>query len=198
MISSQIHKAVEVLKNGGIVVFPTDTAFGIGCRIDDEKTIERLFKIRKRPKNMPTPVLVSSVEMAKLYLKSIPKDVEEKLIKNFWPGALTIVLPCKVEKVPGLVRGGGTTLGVRAPNNKKILGIIKKVGVPILGTSANFHGEKTPYRFEDLNPELVKLADYVIPGETYLKQLSTVIDCSKKPWTILRLGSVDIKPELLL
>lgn len=192
-----IKKAIEVLKNGGIVIFPTDTAFGIGCRIDDEKAIERLFKIRKRPKDMPTPVLVSSVEMAKLYLKSIPKDVEEKLIKNFWPGALTIILLCNKVKVPRLVRGGGETLGVRIPNYPVILEIIKGVGVGILGPSANFHADMTPYRFEDLNPELVKLVDYVIPGETYLKQLSTVIDASSKPWKILREGAVVIKDELL-
>lgn len=193
----EVKNAVDIFKKGGIVIFPTDTAFGIGCRIDDEKTIERLFKIRKRPKDMPIPVLVNSVEMAKLYLKSIPKDVEEKLIKNFWPGALTIILLCNKVKVPSLVRGGGETLGVRIPNYPVILEIIKGVGVGILGPSANFHADTTPYRFEDLNPELVKLVDYVIPGETYLKQLSTVIDCSQKPWRILRQGVVIIKDELL-
>src|SRR3990167_6731761 len=101
------QKALEVLKDGGIVIFPTDTAFGIGCRIDNEKSIERLFKIRNRPENMAVPVLVNSVEMAKQYLMPITHDVQKKLIKVYWPGALTIVLPCRTDNVPSLVRGMG-------------------------------------------------------------------------------------------
>ena len=196
-MEQEILKAIDIFKNGGIVIFPTDTAFGIGCRIDDEKAIQRLFKICKRPQSMATPVLVESEEMAKRYIEDVPKDVHE-LMEKYWPGALTIVLKCKKELVPSFVRGGGNTLGVRVPNHEKILKIIKGVGVPILGTSANFHGEKTPYEFSDLNKELVKLVEFVVSGETTVKKQSTVIDASSKPWRILRLGSVDIKPELLL
>ncbi len=195
---NEIQEAIKVLKKGGVIIFPTDTAFGIGCRIDSEKAIERLFKIRNRPENMAVPVLVSSLEMVKDYVQKIPIEVEKQLIKKYWPGALTIVLKCKKKLVPSLVRGGGKTLGVRIPNYAVILEIIKGVGVGILGSSANFHGEKTPYEFSDLNKELVKLVDFVVSGETTVKKQSTVIDTSKKPWTILRLGSVDIKPELLL
>ncbi|MEX2012887.1 MAG: L-threonylcarbamoyladenylate synthase, partial [Candidatus Levyibacteriota bacterium] len=129
----QIEKAVEILKDGGIIIFPTDTAFGIGCRIDNEEAIKRLFDIRKRPKEKATPVLVSSLEMTRLFVKEIPQEVEEKLIKKYWPGALTIILPAKEEKVPYLVRGGGNTIGIRMPSNETILSIIEKAGVPILG-----------------------------------------------------------------
>lgn len=187
-----IKKAIEVLKNGGIVIFPTDTAFGIGCRIDDEKAIRRLFDIRKRPLTQATPVLVSDLGMAKKYAAT-PEYVIERLIKLYWPGALTIVLPCKIEKVPTFVRGGGSNIGIRTPNHPVALEIIKGVGVPILGPSANFHGEKTPYRFEDLDKKLIKLVDYVIFGECTLKQQSTVIDCSVKPWKIIRQGAIRIQ-----
>lgn len=187
-----IEKAVKILKNGGIVIFPTDTAFGIGCRIDDEKAIKRLFEIRKRPKTKAVPVLFSSVDMVRKYVEEIPQDVE-KLMKKYWPGALTIILQCNRVKVPSLVRGGGQTLGVRIPNHKVVQAIISEVGVPILGPSANFSGEKTPFKFEDLNPELVGLVDYVLNEKVSLEgNVSTVIDCSVRPWEIVRQGAVRI------
>lgn len=191
-MNDKIKKAVEVLKNGGIVIFPTDTAFGIGCRIDDKKAVERLFQIRRRPKTQSVPVLADTVKMAQDYLMPIPKDIIDKLIEPFWPGALTIVLQAKTDKVLSLVRAGGQTLGVRIPNHPIARKLIREVGVPILGPSANFHGEKTPYKFEELDQELIKLVDYVVPGECFICQSSTVIDCTKKPWKILRGGAIKI------
>ena len=137
------------------------------------------------------PVLVSSVSMAKEYFLPLPDDVEQ-LLKQYWPGALTVVFPSHTDKVPTQVRGGGNTVGMRMPNHHIALMLIKEVGVPILGTSANFAGEKTPFRFEDLDPELIQLVDYVVPGECSVKQPSTVVDCSTKPWKILRQGAVTV------
>lgn len=191
-MNSDIKKAIKVLKDGGIVIFPTDTAFGIGCRIDNEESVQRLFKIRKRPVTQAIPVLVDTVKMAQRYLSPIPKEVVDKLIEPYWPGALTIILYCNRVKVPSLVRGDGETLGVRIPNHKAARAIIRGVGVPILGPSANFHGEKTPYHFSQLDPELVKLVDYVVPGECLVGEASTIIDCSKNPWKILRQGGVKL------
>lgn len=193
-MEKDIEKAIKILKNGGIIIFPTDTAFGIGCRIDNKTAIKRLFEIRKRPEKQAVAVLIDSLEMVQGYLLSISEEVKEKLIKRYWPGALTIILPCRTDKVPKLVRGEGTTLGVRIPNHEVTRAIIREVRVPILGPSANFHGEKTPYIFSDLNPELIKLVDFVVPGETSLvRQPSTVIDCSQKPWKILRQGAIKIQ-----
>lgn len=191
-MQDQIEYAVQIIRDGGVVIFPTDTAFGIGCRIDDKKAVERLFTLRRRPQTQATPVLVADIAMAREYLQSIPEEVEEKLMRKYWPGALTIVLQSRNERVPSLVRGGRDTLGVRMPDHSVALEIIKKVGVPILGPSANFHGEKTPYNFEDLDNELIKLVDYVVPGECTVKQASTVIDCFVKPWKVLREGVVKI------
>lgn len=188
----QINQAAQIIKEGGVVIFPTDTAFGVGCRIDSEAAIKRLFTLRKRPETQATPVLVSSIEMAQEYLHPIPYIVSDKLVKHYWPGALTIVLPCKSEKIPALVRGGGHTLGIRMPDHEITLSLIDKVGVPLLGPSANFHGNITPFSFEKLDPELVKLVDFVVKGECRRKEASTVIDCSKEPWKILREGAVKI------
>jgi L-threonylcarbamoyladenylate synthase len=132
--------------------------------------------------------------MAKDYLLSIPDDVNEKLIRRYWPGALTIILPCRIEKVPSLVRGGRNTLGVRLPDHDVACEIIKRVGVPVLGPSANFSGDKTPFSFSELDKQLVELVDFVVPGETKgLGRASTVVDCSTKPWRIIREGAVKIE-----
>lgn len=190
IMKRNIDQAVKILNQGGITIFPTDTAFGIGCRMDNEEAIRRLFTLRRRPESQATPVLVSSPEMAQKYLKPIPETVFTQLIKPHWPGALTIILPSQKEKVQDLVRGGGENLGVRMPNHPTTLEIIKKVGVPILGPSANFHGDPTPFRFEDLDKELVKQVDFVMEGQCLAQAASTVIDCSVEPWKILRQGSV--------
>ncbi len=184
-----VQKAVRIIKDGGVVIFPTDTAFGIGCRIDNEESVKRLFALRRRPEDKATPVLAASLEMLEPYIEPVSPDVITKLISPHWPGGLTIVLRCKTDKIPSLVRKDNT-LGVRVPNHLTTLEIINGVGVPILGSSANFPGEKTPYAFEDLDPELVKLVDYVVPGETFTKEASTVISVVDDPWKILRQGAV--------
>jgi len=181
--------AVEILNKGGIIIFPTDTAFGIGCRIDNHAAVDKLFKIRKRPMTQAMPVLVSSVKLALAYLDS-PSDIVRRLMREYWPGALTIVATCNKNCIDSPIRGMGKTIGLRMPNHPAILKIIEAVGVPVLGSSANFHGDPTPYSAADLNPELVKLVDYVLPGECTVKQASTVVDCSVTPYKILRQGAV--------
>ncbi len=188
----KIEKAVKVLKEGGIIIFPTDTAYGIGCRMDNEDSVKRLFSIRKRPQNQATPVLFSGIEMMRKYLLDIPKDVKENLMDKYWPGALTIILPCKTDRVFNLIRGNSNNIGVRVPNDINLISIIEKLGVGILGPSANFHGQPTPNSFDDLDPKLVNLVDYVIESEAKSREVSTVIDCSVAPWNIIREGAIKL------
>jgi L-threonylcarbamoyladenylate synthase len=182
-------KAITIARRGGIIIYPTDTAFGIGCRIDKPQSVDRVFTIRRRPLEQAMPVLVSSIDMALAYFNK-PSDIVRRLMEKYWPGALTIVAPCNKDLIYSPIRGGGNTIGLRMPNNQTILKIIEDVGVPILGPSANFHGDPTPYRVEDLNPELTRLVDYVVDGTCSLKQASTVVDCSVEPYKILRQGAV--------
>lgn len=194
---TDIKKAIEILKNGGIVIYPTDTAFGIGCRIDNHKAVDRLFVLRRRPETQAMPVLVSSIDMALAYFDS-PSHIVRHLVNTYWPGALTIVSPCKKELIYSSIRGGGKTVGLRMPNHEVPLKIIEAVGAPILGPSANFHGVPTPYRSQDLDPELIKLVDFVVSevvksreaGSSSAGQASTVVDCSIEPYRILRQGAV--------
>ena len=189
MPEDEIRSAINILNRGGIIIFPTDTAFGIGCRIDNPDAVKKLFLLRHRPAEMAVPVLVSSIKMAEKYLLSPLPDNVRHLMNDFWPGGLTVLLPCRTDSVTPLVRADGNNLGVRMPDHQKILKIIKEVGVPILAPSANFHRDPTPYSFEELNPELVKKVDFAVTGECKFKQASSVIDCSRIPWKIIRRGT---------
>lgn len=186
-----IIKAIKILKDGGIVIFPTDTAFGIGCRMDDRKAVDRLFAIRRRPLSQAAPVLVASETMGLPYYLN-PPEIVRRLMQKYWPGALTIIAKCKKNLVYSPIRGAGETIGLRMPNHDAALALIRGVGMPILGPSANFHGSPTPYRYEDLDPEFVKLVDFVVPGEAGSRYAgpSTVVDCSVRPYKIVRQGAI--------
>lgn len=191
-MDEQIQKVVDICNQGGIVIFPTDTAYGIGCRVDNIDAINRLYKIRKRSEYKPMSLLVDSIEMVKQYVTHIPDEVTENLLSRFWPGALTVILTANKDVVPSLIRAHGDTIGLRMPDHEQLLTVISKVGVPILGPSANFSGEKTPFSYNDLNKELVSLVDYVMVGKCKGKEASTVIDCTKQPYEIVRQGAVRI------
>lgn len=191
-MNQDVFMAIDVLKNGGIVIFPTDTAFGIGCRIDDKQAVARLFSLRKRDIHKATPVLVSGVAMAQEWVDEVPENAH-KLMEKHWPGGLTIVLKSTDTRVVSTVKGGGNTLGLRMPDLTELRAIISHVCVPIIGTSANFAGEETPFSQEELNPELVKLVDFVLPGSTKGQRVSsTVVDCTVEPFKILRQGAVEL------
>lgn len=192
-ISEKLQEAVRVLKQGGVVIFPTDTAFGIGCRMDDEEAVKKVFSIRKRPVTQAVPVLVDSIDMAKKYVLDIPQEVRTKLLDVYWPGALTAILGSNVKKVPSLVRGGGVSVGLRIPNHPVPLSLIQALDVPLIGPSANFHGDPTPYEFADVSPQLFHLVDYMIPGTCMIKKESTVVDCTVTPWKIVRQGAVRVE-----
>lgn len=190
-MDNQIKQAIEKLQNGEVGIFPTDTVYGVGCRLDDEKALRRLFKIRNRPEEKAVLAVVDCVEMAEKYV-SIPDDVRSKLINKYWPGGLTIVLPCDTAKVPSIARGGGATLGVRQTNNPVLLELIKGIGVPLVAPSANFAGEPTPKVFGDISKDLLSLVDFAIDLPSGGNTASTVIDCTQQPWKILREGAVKV------
>lgn len=184
---------IDKLNKGGILIYPTDTAYGIGCRIDKPESIDRLFRIRRRPAGQPMPVLVDSVEMALQYFHfPIPEKMKTLLIK-YWPGALTAVYYCKKNMIYPKIRADGETVGLRTPDHHIPLTLIRAAGVPIIGTSANFHGAPTPYAISDIDRDLVSLVDGVIEGKCSAGQASTVLDCTINPWKILRQGAVVIE-----
>lgn len=178
----EIKKAAKILKNSGIVIFPTDTVYGIGCRFDDRQAIERLYQIKKTPRTQHFPILVSDVDQVKKLAKIT--RIASRLIHQYWPGGLTILLSTKRDS---------HKIGFRMPNSPLLLSIIEKVGVPIVGTSANFHDDKTPTSFDELNLEFKQLADVVIKGKCHLGIESTVVDPTFDPPKIIRVGAIKIQ-----
>lgn len=191
-MNANLNKAIKILKNGGIIISPTDTTFIITCRADDKNAVERLFYLRKRDIKKPVPLLFSDEQMVGKYVKYVSKEVREKLINKYWPGGLTIVLYANKDLIHDYVRGGGDTVGVRIPDHSSVHRLIKEVGVPILGPSANFSGGKTPFFMSDLDPNLVRQVDFVLPGRCKIKKASTVLDVTRKPWKVIREGAVHL------
>ena len=191
-METTLPNAVKILKQGGIIIFPTDTAYGMGCRVDDAAAVKRLFTIRKRVETKAVPVLVGSRQMARKYWQSpLPSSIED-LMQQHWSGGLTIIYTAAPNRFAPLVLGGGTTVGLRMPNHEIPLGLIHGVGVPIIGTSANFAGGGTPYSFEELDKDLVKPVDGVVRGECGGNKSSTVVDCTVTPMKILREGIIKL------
>ncbi len=195
-MKDQLPQIIDRFKVGKIGIFPTDTAYGIGCRMDNEVSVKKIFALRNRPFEKSLLVLVSSVDMAKEYVE-ITKDVEKLLIESYWPGGLTIILKAKKGKVLPVVNSGGDTLAVRLPEHQTLRKIIQELGVPIVAPSANFTGEATPIEFSDVDPHLMQKVDFVMKGVCTMKGVSTIIDCSSTPWRIVRDGLVKVDPNLL-
>ena len=196
MENEEILKIVQYFKNGKVGIFPTDTAFGIGCRMDDERAVKRVYSIRNRPEEKALLVLVSSVEMAEEYV-FINDEERHELIEKYWPGGLTVILKCKKEKVLPIVRSNGETLAVRMPDHEVLRNIIKKVGVPIIAPSANFSGKQTPFKLSEIDEKLKAKVDFILPGMCTMKGVSTIIDATVLPWRIVRQGVLVVNKQSL-
>lgn len=187
--SELINKAVEVLNNGGVIIFPTDTVWGIGASIKRLDTIERLYEIKGRPKNKPTAVLIGDVSQA-----AEIAHVDEKakdLISKFWPGGLTLVVKAK-PSVPAIIKGLGGTIGIRMPDHKLVLRILNQLGCGIVAASANFAGQPPPTKEEMIDQRLIDLCDFLVKGACGGSLPSTVLDVTVDPYKIIRQGPIKI------
>lgn len=135
-----LTEAVNILKKGGIVAFPTDTVYGIGAIPSNKKAVKKLYRIKRREKKKPIALLVSSKRIASRFAMKIPSRAG-KLITKHWPGALTLVFR-KRRSVPDFLTSGLQTIGIRMPKNNIALKLIKKAGGALAVTSANISGEK--------------------------------------------------------
>jgi L-threonylcarbamoyladenylate synthase len=185
---SEIDKAKEVLLNEGIIIYPTETVYGIGCLLKYPKSIKRLYKIKKREPTQPTSVLFPSLTSAEEYVEFSLQA--KKLAERFWPGPLTMCLPSKKNLVEAVL-GPDNTLGVRVPSNEWCLELLKGLNEPILAPSANFKGGQPARRFAEIDKELIQLVDYVVPIEPGGLNPSTVIGFSgDSGYNIIRPGEI--------
>ena len=187
--TSLIGQAADVLRNGGVVAFPTETVYGIGARVYDEQAVRRIFAIKARPNNNPLIVHVASIEQVDTLAADIPESAKN-LMATFWPGPLTIVLPSS-SRVPQVVTAGLTTVAVRMPDHPVASTLIRLLGEPIAAPSANRSGRPSPTRVEHVHRDLGDDVDMVLDGGMCRIGLeSTVIDMSTNIPCILRSGTI--------
>lgn len=189
-----VQKALSVIGRGGAVVYPTDTVYGLGVDALRDSSIERLFKIKKRPETKPVPVMVKDIEMARK-LAFVDKKTE-KILEAVWPGPVTVVLG-KRQIVPAVLTGGKKTIGLRIPDFWLTKAIMGEAETPLTATSANFSGEPplTSSR------EIIKTFERAYPrpdlfldiGDLSASPPSTVLDLTGSQLKILRVGPVSKK-----
>ncbi|MBN3033323.1 MAG: threonylcarbamoyl-AMP synthase [Candidatus Saganbacteria bacterium] len=170
---NQLKKAVKTLKTGGVIAFPTETVYGLGALLKNKKAIARIFAIKNRPKTKPLQILVASLEQAKKLGKFNKKALA--LAEKYWPGPLTLIVG-KKRAVPKLVTGGRSTVGLRIPDHKLALELIKKCG-PLAATSANLAGERPALTAKEAAQKFPALRT-ILPGRARSGKASKVVDAT--------------------
>lgn len=171
------------------IAFPTETVYGLGAPYDDEATIFNVFVLKGRPLNNPLIVHVATHEMILPLVKDMHEDAK-RLITHFFPGPLTLIMK-KSDQVTSLVTAGQNTVGIRMPNHKVALELIKKIGKPMVAPSANLSGKPSGTTALDVYEDFQGKIPYIIEGETSEVGIeSTIIDTTREPFVILRPGSI--------
>lgn len=187
--SEVAREAIEVLSRGGVIVYPTDTLYGLGGNALDSWAVERVFKIKKRPLSKPLPMIVRDTDWLKELVFIDPWH--KKIFKKIWPGRVTAILN-KRGIVPDVLTAKGRTVGVRIPNYPFLDFLLKKYGYPLVSTSANISGQEPTNDIQDIiqlfakeqvRPGLVIDAGILPPSEP-----STVVDLTSRQPKILRVG----------
>lgn len=183
-----VKKICEILESGELVISPTDTVYGIMGDALNEEVIKKVYEAKKRSYSKPLILLMDSYEMIKQYTSQI-NEVEDKIIRNFLPGLVTIILK-KNERVSELITGGGDYVGIRIPNNKELLAIIKKLGRPVISTSANISDEEVITSVTEIDDHLLEYISYVEDGGVIKAESSTIVKVEDKEIKILRAGKM--------
>ena len=192
-LPSYIHKQVEegiyILKRGGLVAFPTDTVYGLGAWSNLREAVERIYQVKERPRNMPLPLLLADTSQINEVAYPVPQ-IAWLLVRNFLPGALTIVLP-KSKSVPDIITAGGITIAIRVPAHPVPVALAQGLGAPIVGTSANLSGKPSSLTADEVYSQFGDKIDFVIDGGRCLGgQESTIVDVTGEVPVVLREGAI--------
>ncbi len=187
----EIEEAAEEIKKGNLVIFPTETVYGIGANALDENAVKKIFEAKGRAQDNPLIVHVANIDMVKTIVEHIG-TLEQKLIEKFWPGPLTIIMKRKSDKViPNIVTANLDTVGIRMPSNLLAKELIEKAGVPIAAPSANVSGKPSGTNIEDIKEEFEGKVSYILDGgSTDIGLESTVIKVENDKIDILRPGKI--------
>jgi L-threonylcarbamoyladenylate synthase len=186
-----LERAAQIIRNGGLVAFPTETVYGLGANALDAMAVAKIFEAKERPSFDPLIVHVSDREMLRRVVREVPA-LAEQLIARFWPGPLTLVLP-KSELVPEIVTAGLPTVAVRMPAHPVAQALIRQAGVPVAAPSANPFGYLSPTRAEHVERMLGERVDLILDGgRTEFGVESTIVLLAEKP-VVLRYGAVALE-----
>lgn len=185
----ELKEPAKVIRNGGIVIFPTETVYGIGTNGFDEKSIKKIYELKKRDFNKPISLLVSNMEMVEMVAKDI-SDLEYKLMRKFWPGPFTIILK-KKSIVPDILTSNGDTVGVRMPSGEIAKKLIEYAEVPIAAPSANISGKPSGTDINDIMKDFEGKVDCIIDnGISELGVASTIVKVVDNIPYVLREGII--------
>lgn len=180
-------KAAEILREGGLVAFPTETVFGIGCRFDSREAFDRLVSVKRRPATKPFTMMLSDSSLISEYAYVTPR--QQKLIDEFMPGEVTFIFKRK-KSIPDFVTLGGDTIGIRVPAHRGLLNLLSQVGVPLLVPSANRSGEAPCADSDEVKRIFKDELDGVIEGRAEGSIPSTVVLLTGEEPVVLRQGKV--------
>lgn len=186
---TKLQEPANIIKKGGIVIFPTETVYGIGANGFNENAIKKVYEVKKRPLSNPISLLVNSIDMINEVAKDITEE-EYNLIKRFFPGPLTIILK-KKDIIPDVLTANSDTVGIRMPANEIALRLIEYAGVPIATPSANISGKPSGTDITDIMKDFEGKVDYVIDdGPSKIGLASTIVKVIDNVPHILRQGSI--------
>lgn len=186
---NEIEKLAQILKNDGVISVPTDTVFGICCRISSKIAYDKLITIKNRPIDKSFPVMCANEEQIKSI--AIVNEKAEKLIKSFMPGPITLILK-KNTVLPQYITNGKDTIAVRMATSKAIEKLILKLWCPIFMTSANQSGKQEATNLDEIE-ESCPLLDGMMEGTVIFSKGSTIVDCSSDKIKILRKGPISME-----
>lgn len=182
---SKLKKTIEILEQGGVIVYPTDTIYGLGCDIFQKKAIEKIYKLKKREKQKSLSIICQDIKQISEY--AYISDQAFKLLKNYLPGPFTFILKAK-SKMPSSFLAKNKTVGIRIPDNNICLELVKKLEHPIITTSLNISGQLPLTNPNQLDKETANKIDIIIDSGDLTNEASTVVDLTGPEPEILRQG----------
>ncbi|WP_163655049.1 L-threonylcarbamoyladenylate synthase [Listeria sp. PSOL-1] len=186
------QEAAELLRQGEVIAFPTETVYGLGADATNPEAVSKIYQAKGRPADNPLIVHIASQKQMN-FISEIPEKAK-KLMGNFWPGPITIVLPVKSGILAENCTAGMDTVGVRIPEHPVSLALLHEVGLPIAAPSANSSGRPSPTNAQHVAEDLTgKIAGIIDGGDTNVGVESTVIDCTIATPAILRPGGISVE-----
>jgi L-threonylcarbamoyladenylate synthase len=187
-VEKQIRMAIGILKKGGVIAFPTDTVYGLGASSNLEQAVERIYQIKRRPRRSPLPLLLADITQLTLVAYPVT-PLAQCLAGRFLPGGLTLVLH-KSSTILDVITAGGDTVAIRIPAHPLPIALVRGLGAPIIGTSANLSGKPSAVTAEGVCHQIGKDVDFIIKGDRCPGAESTVVDATAEYPRILREGAI--------